>query len=116
MEVFISDKSVISQLFIIMFIPDKSLFYPSKLFYNNMIFIPDVQVEGGTDPDDLEELEDAQSLAKVVWLLNIFHWILCIIHLSYPAQVIKRRMAVDWAAEMWTVNQEARCGNQTETT
>ena len=25
-----------------------------------------VQVEGGTDPDDLEELEDAQSLAKVI--------------------------------------------------
>ena len=24
-----------------------------------------VEVEGGTDPDDLEELEDAQSLAKV---------------------------------------------------
>ena len=24
-----------------------------------------VQVEGGGDPDDLEELEDAQSLAKV---------------------------------------------------
>ena len=72
----------------------------------------DAQVEGGNDPDDLEELEDAQSLAKVVGLfthnfsvltmiqmLFIFCWTLCI-YLSYPAQVIKRRMAVDWAAEM----------------
>ena len=28
------------------------------------------QVEGGNDPDDLEELEDAQSLAKVVELFT----------------------------------------------
>ena len=33
-------------------------------------FIPDVQVEGGNDPDDLEELEDAQSLAKVLGLFT----------------------------------------------
>ena len=34
-----------------------------------------VQVEGGTDPDDLEELEDAQSLAKVILFFTHYHWL-----------------------------------------
>ena len=30
-----------------------------------------IQVEGGTDPDDLEELEDAQSLVKVILFFSL---------------------------------------------
>ena len=32
---------------------------------NECVNLEYAQVEGGNDPDDLEELEDAQSLAKV---------------------------------------------------
>ena len=76
-----------------------------------------VQVEGGTDPDDLEELEDAQSLAKVILFFGHRLWLNTTMHCNdidvvkltqdciftdviVTTQVIKRRMAVDWAAEM----------------
>ena len=61
------DTDLIDNLSPLQFLKDRFVFIP--IIRDSLIYIVTlshcVQVEGGGDPDDLEELEDAQSLAKV---------------------------------------------------